>query len=176
MCTQIFSGPASRCVRSPGNRARQGDSDRKAGRREARTSAMKRGVRAAAEASARLWGRPLCKRWRAHLSVSCDKKSGVPWNVPFLPRHLENDFQLDRGAERKACDAIYQAARALVFSEDVLQQLRSGVSDFRLIAEISGSGHRHAEPDNPRYFVERSQILPRDCEDIERREVSRLAP
>src|SRR5258707_12630614 len=49
-----------------------------------RTSAMKREVRAAAEASARLWGRPLCKRWRAHLSVSCDKKSGVPRDVPFL--------------------------------------------------------------------------------------------
>src|ERR1700730_7939418 len=84
MCTQIFSGPASRCVRSPGNRARQGDSDRKAGRREARTAAMKREVRAAKEAPARLSGQPLYKRWRAHLSVSCDKKSGVPRHVPFL--------------------------------------------------------------------------------------------
>src|SRR5579864_687366 len=102
---------------------------------------MKWEVRAAGEASARLWDRPLCKRWRAHLSVSCDKKSGVPRDVPFLPRYLENDFQLDRGAERKACDAIYQAARALVFPEDVLQQLRSGISDFRLIADISRSGH-----------------------------------
>ena len=55
----------------------------------------------------------------------------------ILLRHLENDFQLDRGAERKACDAIHQAARALVFSEDVLQQLRSGISDLRLIANIS---------------------------------------
>src|SRR5947209_9322734 len=190
----MFSGPASRCVRSPGNRARQGDSDWKAGRREARTSVMKREVRAAAEASARLWGRPLCKRWRAHLSVSCDKKSGVPRDVPFLgpgpaiammrasqkppilPRHLENDFQLDRCAERKACDAIHQAARTLVFSEDVLQQLRSGVSDFRLIADISRSGHRHTEPDDARHFVERSQMLPRDSQDVERREVSRLAP
>src|SRR5579884_227163 len=80
----MFSGPASHCVRSPGNRARPGDSDRKAGRRAARTSAMKREGRAAGEASARLWGRPLCKRWRAHLSVSCDKKSGVPRDVPFL--------------------------------------------------------------------------------------------
>src|SRR5262245_25186614 len=51
---------------------------------------------------------------------------------PLLPRHLENDFQLDRGAERKVCDALDQQARSLVFSEDVLQQLRSGVSDFRL--------------------------------------------
>src|SRR5437660_5463884 len=155
---------------------------------------MKREVRAAAEASARLWGRPLCKRWRAHLSVSCDKKSGVPRDVPFLgpgpaiammrasqkppilPRHLENDFQLDRCAERKACNAIHQAARALVFSEDVLQQLRSGVSDLRLITDISGSGHRHAEPDDPRHFVERSQMFSRDSENVERREVSCLAP
>src|SRR5207245_8449892 len=155
----MFSGPASRCVRSPGNRGRKGDSDRKAGRREARTSAMKREVRAAGEASARLWGRPLCKRWRAHLSVSCDKKSGIPWNVPFLPRHLENDFQLDRGAERKACDAIHQAARALVFSKDVLQQLRSGVRDFWLIADISLGGYRHAEPADLRLFVARSQMM-----------------
>jgi hypothetical protein len=51
-------------------------------------------------------------------------------------------------------------------SEHVLQQLRSGVSDFRLIADISRSGHRHAEPDDPCHFVERSQMLPRDSEDI----------
>src|SRR5438105_9171369 len=172
----MFSGPASRCVRSPGNRARPGESDRQAGRRAAQTSAMKREVRAAGEASARLWGQPLCKRWRAHLSASCDKKSGIPWNVPFLPRHLENDFQLDRGAERKACDAIHQAARALVFSKDVLQQLRSGVRDFWLIAGISRSGYRHAEPDDPRHFLERPQMLPRDREGIESSEVSRLAP
>ena len=73
-------------------------------------------------------------------------------------------------------DAIHQAARASAFSEDVFEQLRSGVSDFRLIADISRSGHRHAEPDDPRHFVERSQMLPRDSEDVERREVSRLAP
>ena len=48
-----------------------------------------------------------------------------------LPGNLENDFKLDRGAERKACDAIYQAARALVLSEDVLQQLRSAIGHFR---------------------------------------------
>src|SRR6202521_3403543 len=137
---------------------------------------MKREIRAAGEASSRLWGRPLCKRWRAHLSVSCDKKSGVPWNVPFLPRYLENDFQLNRGAERKAGDAIYQAARALVFSEDVLQQLRSGVGDFRLIPDISRRGHRHAEPDDPGHLVERSQMLARDSEDVEHCESRRLAP
>src|SRR5205807_3801689 len=159
---------------------------------------MTREARGAGEASARLSGRPLYKRWRAHLSVSCDKMSGVASDVPFLQRaiemmrasqkparscvrpalpcYLENDFQLDRGAERKARDAIHQAARALVFSEDVLQQLRSGVSDFRLIANISRSGHRRAEPDDPRHFVERSQMLPRDSQDVERREVSRLAP
>ena len=91
-------------------------------------------------------------------------------------RHFENHFQLDRGAERKAGDAVHQAARVLVFSEDVLQQLRSAVSDFRLLADISRSGHRHAEPDDARHFVERSQMLPRDRQGVERREVSRLAP
>src|SRR3954454_19861262 len=75
---------------------------------------------------------------------------------PLFPRHLENDFQLDRGAERKACDAIHQAARALVFSKDVLQELRSGVRDFWLTAHLSRSASRHAEPDDPRHFVERS--------------------
>src|SRR6516165_12318379 len=49
--------------------------------------------------------------------------SSVP--DPLLRRHFEKDFQLDRGAERKACDAIHQAARTLVLSEHVLQQLRS---------------------------------------------------
>src|ERR1700682_3901994 len=95
---------------------------------------------------------------------------------PFSISDLKNQFKLDRGAERKACDAIHQTARALFFSEDVLEQLRSGVSDFRLIADIARSGHRHAEPDDPRHFVERSQMLPRDSEDVERCEVSRLAP
>ena len=97
-------------------------------------------------------------------------------SLSTLPR---NDFELHRGSERterKACDAINQAARVLLFSEDVLQQLRSGVRDFRLFADISRSGHRHAEPDDPRHFVERSQMLPSDGEDIERCEVNRLAP
>jgi hypothetical protein len=40
----------------------------------------------------------------------------------YLTRHFENDFQLDRRAERKAGDAIHQSARILVFSEHVLQQ------------------------------------------------------
>src|ERR1700682_4367330 len=94
---------------------------------------------------------------------------------PFSISDLKNQFKLDRGAERKACDAIHQAARALVFPEDVLQQLRSGVSDFRLITDISRSGHRHTEPDDPRHFVKRSQMLPRNSEDVERREMSGLA-
>src|SRR5207245_7695267 len=114
-------------------------------------------------------------------STPCGRRGVAQQWVPasrtsLLFRHLENDFQLDRSAERKACDAIHQAARALVFSEDVLQQLRSGVSDLRLIADISRSGHRYAEPNDPRHFVERAQMLPRDSEGVERREVSRLAP
>src|SRR5471032_3311105 len=84
MYMRIFSDPATRCARSPDNRARLGDSDGKVGRREGRTSAMKRGVRAAGEASARLSGRPPGKKLRAHLSASCDRKLRVPQDVPFL--------------------------------------------------------------------------------------------
>jgi hypothetical protein len=62
-----------------------------------------------------------------------------------------------------------------LFSEDVLQQLRSGVGDFRLVAHISRSGHQYTEADHPRHFVERSQVLPRDSENVECREASRLS-
>src|SRR5438132_11187257 len=88
--------------------------------------------------------------------MRASQKPARPWVRPALPCYLENDFQLDRGAERKACDAIHQAARALVSSENVLQQLRSGVSDSRLIADLSRGCHRHRRPDYPRHFVERS--------------------
>jgi hypothetical protein len=68
-----------------------------------------------------------------------------------LPRYLKDHFQLDRGAERKACDSIHQATRTLVVSEYVLQQLRSSVRDFRLFADTSRSGHSApAGPDSPR--------------------------
>jgi len=88
---------------------------------------------------------------------------------------LEYHLELDRGAERKACDPIHEAARVLFLPEDVLQQLRSGVGNFRLFADVSRSGYRHAEPDDPRRFVERSQMPPSDSENVERRHVSRLA-
>ena len=93
----------------------------------------------------------------------------------FLARHLEYDFQLDWCTERKACDTIYEAARVLLFSENVLQHLRSTVRDFRLVANISRSGHHHAQPDDPCHFVERSQMLPRNSESVQRRSVSRFA-
>jgi len=52
-----------------------------------------------------------------------------------LPHHLENDFQLDRGAEWKACDARKLSRLGFFsFPRDVLQQLRRAVSNFRLIA------------------------------------------
>src|SRR5713101_3745478 len=79
----MFSGPASRCGQSPDSRALPDDSDRKAERTGARTSGMRKEARATAKAPARLSARPLCKRSRVHLPVSCDKKSGVSRDVPF---------------------------------------------------------------------------------------------
>src|SRR5215468_11834572 len=88
--------------------------------------------------------------------------------------HLKDQFQLDWGTERKACDSIHKAAGIFVFTEDALEQLRSTVSHSRLLPDVSRSGHRYAKPNNSRHFVERSQMLPRDSEGIERRQPSRL--
>ena len=52
-----------------------------------------------------------CEHHRNHLYHAGDLQASGPkgrtekayHTEPLLPRHLENDFQLDRGAERKAC-------------------------------------------------------------------------
>ena len=75
--------------------------------------------------------------------------------------HLKDQFQPDWSTERKACDSTHKAAGIFVFTEDVLEQLRSTVSHSRLLTDISRSGHRYAKPNNSRHFVERSQMLPR---------------
>jgi hypothetical protein len=80
--------------------------------------------------------------------------------------YLEDDFQFDRTAEWKAGYAVHQSARILVLSKNILQKLRSGISDFRLIADISGRGYRDAKPDDPRDLVERSEMLAHYGEDV----------
>src|SRR4051812_27438773 len=70
---------------------------------------------------------------------------------PCLIRHFKNHVQQHRRAKRKAGHAINRAARVLVLSEHFLQQVRCTVCDFRLIADVSRSRHRHAEPDDSRY-------------------------
>src|SRR6267142_6600357 len=45
-----------------------------------------------------------------------------------------------------------------------------------MVPDISRSGHQHAEPDDPRNFVERFQMLPHDSEDVDRSQVSGHAP
>ena len=72
----------------------------------------------------------------------------------LLVRAFRNDFKLNRCSQRETGNAINQAARVLVFPEDALQQFGSSVSYLRLIADVSRSGDRYAEPDNPTYFVE----------------------
>ena len=62
--------------------------------------------------------------------------------------HLKDQFQLDWSTERKACDSIHKAAGIFVFTEDVLEQLRSAVSHSRLLADIFRSGHLYAKPNN----------------------------
>jgi hypothetical protein len=102
------------------------------------------------------------------------RRAGVEPSRGSSRRHLEDDIQLDRSAERKAGDAIDRAAGALVPSEHVVQELRSAIGDFGVLADLAGGGHRDGETDDPPHLVERSQVAPRDRENVERGEVGRL--
>src|SRR5271156_5192284 len=86
---RISLGRASRCVQSPGSRARRDDSDQQAARRAGRTCATKTAIHATTKASARLSARPRGKKWTGRLSVSCDKRLHVPREVAFLYLGLE---------------------------------------------------------------------------------------
>src|SRR5271166_4929679 len=132
----MFSDPANRCVRSLGNQARPCDSGPKAARTEARTSARKREVRAAREAPAHLSGRPLCRRWRAHRSVSCDKESDTSWVAPF---HMGSGSQLFRrpGLVRRA-DVRKHAEQILVRSYLILRHFSIGKERKEEIYDIVG--------------------------------------
>src|SRR4029077_13413391 len=56
------------------------------------TYEMRKEARATAEVSARLSARPLCKRWRVHLPLSCDKTSAFSREVPFPRRGLADEI------------------------------------------------------------------------------------
>jgi len=76
--------------------------------------------------------------------VSCDKPleiaptqtatAGVP--VTVRPR---NHFQLHRHAKRQTRDTVHTADRVLL-CRNVLQQLRCGIRDFRLLAYVAKRG------------------------------------
>src|SRR5258708_39950267 len=121
MYRQTSSDQASRYVRNPGNRARRGDSARKGGRREARTSVTKTGVRAEEEASARFSGRLHDRRWRDHLPASPDKTLTAARRqlspASLFGRDFENDLQLDWRAQWKTGDAENSAGGICGFAE-----------------------------------------------------------
>src|ERR1700733_857808 len=80
----MSSGRASRYVRNPDSQARQDDSHRKAGPKAARTYATMTEARAAAESSARLLGRLLCRTGTGRLFLRCDKRLGVARDGRFV--------------------------------------------------------------------------------------------
>ena len=68
--------------------------------------------------------------------------------------NFEEDLQHDWHAEWKARNAKNHADRQLVFSKDIAQQLRRGISHLRLLEEVSfGCDVRH-QPDDPGHLVE----------------------
>src|SRR5207302_8235685 len=85
-------------------------------------------------------------------------------SVASLTPLTQNDFQLDRGAERKACDSIHQAARALGFANDVLQQWPTQPRTFPSTCSVNRGGvqnlvclvHRSS------FFTIKPDVLQRD--------------
>src|SRR5882762_3982681 len=86
---------------------------------------------------------------------------------PHLARHFENEFERDRDAEREAGDASDQAGGIFVFAKDVLEQVGGAVGDFRMLADIAGSGYGDAEADDADNMIERSEMLAGDSEGVE---------
>jgi hypothetical protein len=89
--------------------------------------------------------------------------------------HLKNDFQLDRGAEGKACRRRRLSGKRCLF------RTRPAATPKRHRRLSAGRGYLPRRPPTRqagRYasLCQRYQVLPRDSEDIERCEMSRLAP
>ena len=51
-----------------------------------------------------------------------------------------------------------------MLSEDILQQFRSAVSDFRVFTEVARDSYEHAEPHNAVRFVEEIPLLLKEPE------------
>src|SRR6266702_4548594 len=89
-----------------------------------------------------------------------------PKKRPFSARHLEYQFQFNRNAEGQAGDTVDEASGNFFFSEDVLQEARGAVGDFRVLAKIAGSGHGDAETHDAGHFIERAEMLAGDGESV----------
>src|SRR5579862_5237100 len=83
MCKRIVWDPANRCVRSQGSQERPCDSDRRGGRKAARTFAKTTAERAGAGVLASISDQPHGRKLKVHQSVRCDKKWGISCDVPF---------------------------------------------------------------------------------------------
>ena len=78
-------------------------------------------------------GRSLCKRWRACLAVSCDKKSGVPWDVLFL--ELGRAIEMMRASQNSPIRCT--SPTSTVSDEAMCKDVSSNFAYARLVDQCS---------------------------------------
>src|SRR5229473_3888741 len=83
--------------------------------------------------------------------------------------NFEKDLQHDRHPKWKAGNTKNHPDRQLVFSKDIAEQLRSGISHFRQRQEVLLSCQVRRQLDNPGHLIERAEVLSRGGEYVQRR-------
>lgn len=111
-----------------------------------------------------------------HKAEFMDYSLDLCYPIPVqLFRDFEDDFKLDRHAERQARNSDYKPNRNLLGAEYIAKQVRDGVSNPWLIEEVSVSCHEDTEAHNAVHLVERTQIFPSCCQGAQSRGASRIA-
>src|SRR5208283_1034998 len=92
-------------------------------------------VRAAEGVWAPLSGRPLCRKWRAHRPVSCDKKSDTSSGVPFVGL---GGHRFRRSAFVRRADVRERREQVLVGTYLILLHLSIGEERKEEIYDVVG--------------------------------------
>jgi len=89
---------------------------------------------------------PICRSRGVHTS-------------PDLLRDFEDNFELDRQAERKTGNADYQPNCHVIAAKDIAEQIRGSVGNPGLVKEVAGGCQEDSEANHARHTIERAQML-----------------
>jgi hypothetical protein len=72
---------------------------------------------------------------------------------------FEDDFELDRHAERKTGNPDDHSDSGHLAAEDIPEEIRHCIRNPRLVEEISGGRHEDAQPYDTGNSIQRTQVL-----------------